>query len=399
MQKLKVKTPRWFVPYYQPRKFKGLKGGRASGKSHAFAELAVVTLIRDPNKSIVCIREIQKSLKFSAKRVIEGKIQSLGVGHLFEVLETEIRCTSGKGIIIFQGMQDHTAESIKSLEAFDVAWVEEAQSLSKRSVQLLIPTIIRKKHAEIWFSWNPNLPTDAVEVFFDEGQKSGSQDFLLSHINYIDNPFLDDTTLKLAEEWDKSTYAHVWLGDFNYKSDAQVLHGKWVVRDFEPEENWGIPYYGADWGFSVDPTTLVKCWVYQNILYIEREIYRVGLEIKDTAEAFKQIMDSPTRLIIADSARPETISHVKRDGLNIKPVDKWKGSVEDGIAFLRSFNQIIIHPRCKNVAREAMLYSYKEDRMTGLVTSDIIDADNHCIDAVRYALGNMIKRKNTGGFW
>ena len=131
---LEIKTPRWCLPLLPKKRYKGAKGGRGSGKSHFFAELLVEEHIINPDQQTVCIREIQKSLKFSAKKLIEDKIQSLGVGHLFEITLTEIRRIGHSGIIIFQGMQDHTAESIKSLEGFDRAWVEEAQSLSLRSM-------------------------------------------------------------------------------------------------------------------------------------------------------------------------------------------------------------------------------------------------------------------------
>ena len=126
--KINIQTPRWSVPLLENKRYKGAKGGRGSGKSHFFAEAVIEAMIFDPNCKVVCIREIQKSLKFSAYSLIKSKIHSLGVGHMFEVLNTEIRRVGGEGICIFQGMQDHTSDSIKSLEGFNIAWVEEAQS-------------------------------------------------------------------------------------------------------------------------------------------------------------------------------------------------------------------------------------------------------------------------------
>ena len=142
----------------------GVKGGRGSGKSHYFAEKAVESLLLNPNTKGVCIREIQKSLKYSAKQLIEDKIHSFGVGYLFTITQTEIKSTIGSGLIIFQGMQDHTADSIKSLEGFDWAWVEEAHTLSDKSLKLLRPTI-RKENSQVWFSWNPENETDPVDEF------------------------------------------------------------------------------------------------------------------------------------------------------------------------------------------------------------------------------------------
>ena len=162
---IKRDIPRWAIPFRQPARYKGASGGRSSGKSHFFAEEAVEAMVNDPSLRFVCIREVQRSLKFSAKSLIESKIWALGVGHLFTVLEREIRRNDGTGVMIFEGMQDHTSESIKSLEGFGRAWVEEAQSISQRSLDLLLPTI-RAEGSEIWFSWNPNQPTDPVDAFF-----------------------------------------------------------------------------------------------------------------------------------------------------------------------------------------------------------------------------------------
>src|SRR5690606_5432691 len=143
------------------------------------------------NTSVVCIREIQKSLKFSAKRLIEQKIEDLKVSHLFTITQNEIRAKEGNGVILFQGMQDHTADSIKSLEGFDIAWVEEAQNLSARSLKLLRPTI-RKEGSEIWFSWNPDRPTDPVDAFF----QNQTDDMVCVHVNSEQNPFLPETLRK-----------------------------------------------------------------------------------------------------------------------------------------------------------------------------------------------------------
>ena len=197
---LQIKTPRWSLPLLEPSRYKGAKGGRASGKSHFFAELLVEEHVRDKDLQSVCIREIQKSLKFSAKKLVEDKIRALGVSHLFDITLTEIRRLGGHGIIIFQGMQDHTADSIKSLEGFDRAWCEESQSLSARSIELLIPTI-RKPGSELWFSWNPEQHDDAVENLF-----RNNPDSILVHVNYTDNPWCPDEMFKLADWQRKSDY-------------------------------------------------------------------------------------------------------------------------------------------------------------------------------------------------
>lgn len=215
MSILQVQTPRWALPILQgdrgkPR-YRGAKGGRASGKSHFFAEMVIERMIEEPDTKIICIREVQKSLEFSSKQLLQDKIQSLGVGHYFDVQKSRIVSLLGDGVIIFQGMQDHTAESVKSLEGFDIAWVEEAQSLSTRSLELLDPTL-RKEGSEIWCSWNPNREDDPVEQLFKENENAA-----LVHVNYMENPFVTAATKEMADRirsQNIAKYNHIWLGDY-----------------------------------------------------------------------------------------------------------------------------------------------------------------------------------------
>lgn len=210
---LKIQTPRVFVPLLQPARYKGVWGGRGSGKSHFFAEMTIEEAISIPGYRMVCVREKQKSLKESAKRLLEDKIDYFGVGSMFNVLSDRIE-TPGDGLIIFQGMQDHTAESIKSLEGFRRAWVEEAQAFSARSLELLRPTI-RAPGSELWFSWNPGHSTDAVDKLLRS--ETPPPNSIVVKANYSDNPFFPD---ELEEErlYDKQTnpvrYGHIWNGDY-----------------------------------------------------------------------------------------------------------------------------------------------------------------------------------------
>jgi phage terminase large subunit len=396
LSNLKIETPEWGVPFLQPKRYKGIKGGRGSGKSHFLGELLIEELIINPNKSAVCIREIQKSLKFSAKKLLEEKIEKLGVGYLFEITLNEIRCKKGKGIIIFQGMQDHTADSIKSLEGFDIAWVEEAQSLSKKSLLLLKPTI-RNEGSEIWFSWNPDKPTDAVDDFFSVL----GTDKILIHVNSEHNPFLPET-LKNERESDRlrlspEDYDHIWNGKYNTKSDALVFKEKFEINYFEPQQDW-TRLHGLDWGFSQDPTAGVCVYTDGKKLYIRHEAGKTGLELDDTATfMLSKIPDFDKFTIRADNARPESISHVSRKGLSrIKGEPKLK--IEDGITFMRNFVKIIIHPDCKETIKEFGLYSYKIDKRSGDILPDIEDKNNHYIDAIRYALYPLIKKRNENLF-
>lgn len=249
---LTISTPRWAVPLASTEtaagalvRYVGAWGGRGSGKSHELAGKAVEEMVADPDCSVVCIREIQKSLALSAKKLIEAKIVEFGVSHLFDVLKTEIRRIGGTGVCIFQGMQDHTADSVKSLEGFNIAWVEEAQSLSQRSMDLLRPTI-RAEGSQIWFSWNPRRRGDAVERLL-RGPKGSRKDAIVVRANYTDNPFLPETLRKEAaddKENNPDGFAHTWLGDYENVGSKVVIPAAWVQSAIGLVEKLGIEVTG-----------------------------------------------------------------------------------------------------------------------------------------------------------
>lgn len=394
-----------FVPLLQPARYKGLHGGRGSGKSHVFAELLVATCLKKPTRA-VCVREVQKSLDQSVKLLIEDKIRALGVQGSFRILNTHIE-TPGDGRIIFQGMQNHTAESIKSLEGYHVAWCEEAQSISQRSLDLLRPTI-RADGSELWFSWNPNKPSDPVDALL-RGEMP-PQSAIVIEANYMDNPWFPDELRADMEDdraRDPEKFAHVWGGDYSLNSQARVFRN-WKVESFDTPAD-AIHRFGADWGFANDPTALVRCHIDGRTLFVDQEAVEVGCEIDETPYLFsgnvkpqawpkdepfinkkgrKGIAGAAKWLIRADSARPETVSYMKRRGFRITSALKGQGSLEDGVEFLRAFD-IKVHPRCVNVANELRLYSYKIDPQTEEILPLLEDKNNHTIDALRYALEEL----------
>lgn len=330
----------------------------------------------------VCVREIQKSLAQSVKKLLEMKIEALGVGELFDSKLDRIDAPHG-GRIIFQGLQNHTADSIKSLESYDIAWVEEAQSLSQRSLDLLRPTI-RKDGSELWFSWNPNNETDPVDVLLRGDSPPPAA--VVVQANYKDNPWLPDVLraeLEYDRKRDPDKFRHIWLGEYQRNSEARVFRN-WSVEEFDRPEGT-IFRLGADWGYSVDPSCLVRCSIDGNRLYIDHEAYMVGCEIVNLPDLFDRVPESRKWFITADSARPETISYMRSHGYpKINSASKGKGSIEEGIAFLQSFD-IVVHPRCQHVIDELTLYSYKTDPLTGQVLPLLEDKNNHLIDALRYA--------------
>jgi phage terminase large subunit len=380
---LQLQTPRWAIPLLQPSRYKAAFGGRGSGKSHLFAEMMIEAHILDQKRRSVCVREIQKSLNQSVKRLLEIKIDAMNASAYFEIQESVIKSKKGDGAIIFQGMQNHTADSIKSLEGYDCAWVEEAQSLSQTSLDLLRPTI-RKPDSELWFTWNPRQQSDPVD-FLLRGPEP-PKDSQVIKVNFNDNHWFPDV-LKDEMEYDKrrdpDKFQHVWKGEYLTNSNARVFRN-WRIEDFDaPPEV--IHRLGADWGFSVDPTVLVRCHIIGRTLYIDYEAYMVGCEIINTPELFMTIPESERWPIVADSARPETISHMRKNGFpKIMSAVKGQKSVEEGIEFLKNYD-IVVHPRCQHTIDELSLYSFKTDPLTGQVLPFLQDKKNHVIDALRYA--------------
>lgn len=390
---LTIPTPRVFLPLLQPSRYKGIFGGRGGAKSHEFADLLIDRCLTKAPTRAVCIREFQTSLEQSVKRLLEDKINKYKLGSEFRVTHTHIE-TPEDGIIIFQGMQKHTSESIKSLEGYDVGWVEEAQSLSQRSLDLLRPTI-REEDSEIWFSWNPRYPTDPVDDFLrgnaprkpEQPPWSLPPGAVVVKSNYRDNPFFP-SVLRTEMEWDRKhdpeKYAHIWLGEYERNSEARVFKN-FVIEDFETPEGVMF-YYGADWGYSVDPSVLTRLWIDGKDLYIDQEAYKIGVEIDDLPAHFDQIEQARLWTIVADSARPETISYMKRHGFpRMEAAVKGPNSVKEGIIFLQGY-RIHIHTRCRHTADEFTMYSYVRDKLTNAVTPILEDKKNHVIDSVRYAI-------------
>ena len=226
MDVLEIATPRWAVPLFQPARYKAIYGGRGSGKSHFVGEYIIEEHILNPDESTVCVREIQKSLDQSVKRLLEGKIEKLNAGDYFEVLDAKIRSKRGKGIITFQGLQNHTADSIKSLEGYKRAWVEEAQTLSQYSLDLLRPTI-RMPGSELIFTWNPRFKTDAVDTFFRKGKPPESA--IVIQVNWNQNPwFPEELRREMLEDFERDAdkAEHIWNGAYGATQGA--ILARWV---------------------------------------------------------------------------------------------------------------------------------------------------------------------------
>jgi phage terminase large subunit len=389
--KLELPTARVFKPLLKPARYKGVHGGRGSGKSHFFADLWLEENV-SARMDVACLREHQKSLQFSVKKLLEHKVEKNNAGAYFEVQDKRILSKRG-GVTIFDGMQSHTADSIKSLEGFDRAWFEEAHRASKRSLDILTPTI-RKDGSEMWFSWNPENPTDPIEALLRGEKKIPESHAIVVQANYKDNPWFPEV-LRKELEWDQQRdpdkFAHVWLGSYTRNSEARVFRN-WKVEEFETPA--GATFrMGADWGFAVDPSVLVRCFIDGRRLFVDYEAHMVGCEIDMLPQLFERVPESQKWFITADSARPETISYMRKHGYpKINAAIKGPRSLEEGVEFLKSFD-IVVHPRCEHVIQELSMYAYEVDELTGTVLPKLKDKHNHTIDALRYACEGVRKAR------
>ncbi len=383
--------PKYFREYFKPARFKGLYGGRGSAKSHCFAGLAVIRAASQEGFRVVCVREVQRSIADSVKQLIEDKIEAYGLSAFFRITEAEIVGLNGSKII-FRGMQNHTAASIKSLEGFDVAWVEEAQTISQKSLELLTPTI-RKQGSELWFSWNPESEDDPVDQLLRASKPEGA---LVNLVNWSDNPWFPEALVADMERdkaRDPDKYAHIWEGQYRGLSEARVFRN-WREADLDADVPENVVwFYGADWGFANDETAALRCCILgENTLYVDAEVYELGVPTDALPKFLGELPDATKWPMRGDNARPETIDYLRRHGFpKIRKATKGKGSIEDGVSFLQGMD-IVAHPRCANFVRELRSYAYKVDSRTGEILPVVEDKNNHLIDALRYAVEGIHRK-------
>ena len=380
--------PRYYEDFFKPCRYKGLHGGRGSGKSHCFAGHLVIRAATEGGFRAVCVREVQRSIADSVKQLLEDKIETFGLSAFFKITDAEIEGRNGSRII-FRGMQNHTAASIKSLEGFDVAWIEEAQTISAKSLELLTPTI-RKEGSEIWASWNPENPEDPVDVFFRGAE---SKDILVREVNWQDNEWFPESLradMDRDRVRDPDKYAHVWEGQYRGLSEARVFRN-WREGEADPPEN-AVWFYGLDFGFANDETAGLRCCIIGQTLYIDSEVFEPGVPTDALPRFLNSLPDARKWPIRADSARPETIDYLRRHGFpKLRGAKKGRGSVEDGVSFLQGMD-IVINPRCANTIREFRSYAYKTDPRTAEILPVIEDKNNHLIDALRYAVEGLHRK-------
>lgn len=377
---------------YEPARYKVLYGGRGSTKSWAIADYLVQKSAFGKFR-ILCTREIQGSIKDSVYRLLCDRIYFHKLQRFFNIQRDAISSIYGSEII-FKGLRQNISE-VKSTEGIDICWVEEAEKVVQESWDILIPTV-RKPKSEIIVSFNPDDENSYTYTYFVEkdGKPVTLPDCRKAFVNWWDNPWFPDVLFR-EMDWcrknDPEKYEHVWGGRPKKYGQAVIFKNKLRVEEFEPAGEGTVFYFGADWGFGTDPTCLVRLFIRDRKLYLDKEFYGYGVEIDDLPRCFDTVPYSRSFTIRGDSSRPDTVSYMSNHGFNCIGAEKGQGSVEDGIEFLKNFEAIIIHPSCTGSVGDFSNYRYKVDKITEKVLPVPVDKSNHSCDAARYALEPYMK--------
>jgi phage terminase large subunit len=388
-----AKIPEPFEPLLEPHRYKVFRGGRGGAKSRTFATILIM-LARMGQERILCCREIQRSIKDSVKRILDDEIQRHDLGKEFTSTTTEIRHNTTGSLFIFAGLRTDP-DAIKSIEGVTRAWVEEAHTVSQASLDILIPTV-RAENSEIWFSYNPRFEDDPVHAMFAADPPPPRS--IVVDVQYWDNPWFPAVLyeeMEYCRQRDTDKYLHVWEGKPVSQSDEQVMHGVWKIEPVPEPPADAILKFGVDWGFSSDPLAVTRSWQDGDTIYIDYEAGGQGVKLTDIPAKIKEVPGADRWPITADNQRPDTIDYCQDQGLTIAGCKKGKGSIEDGIEFLRG-HQIIIDPRCVETINEFIHYRYKKDPRTDQITPVIIDANNHYIDSLRYSWEGVYKKITAG---
>lgn len=405
MTTARIELPPKLLPVFSGEaRYRGSYGGRGSGKTRSFAKMTAVDGYILGNAgisgSLLCAREHLNSLEESSMEEVKQAIHSEPwLASYYEMGEKYIRSKDGRIRYSFTGLR-HNISAVKSKARILRAWIDEAEAVSEVAWRTLIPTVRDQSpegdwKSEIWLTWNPELESSATNQRF---RVNAPDDAKIVELNWRDNPWFPGVLNEERIQDMKSrpdTYDHVWEGKYLIITDAQIFKDKFEVDEFKVTPDFDGPYHGLDFGFSNDPTAAVQVYIHDRLLYIRREAGKKKLELDETIPFLaSNIPQIAMHVVRADSARPESISYLRNHGMpRIIGAKKGKGSVEDGIEFIKSFDRVIIHPECPEVAREFRHYSYKIDRLSGDILPTIVDADNHYIDAIRYALEPMIRSR------
>lgn len=369
-------------------RFKVLWGGRRSGKTYSFVD-AMLTRAAREKITVLCTRELQKSIRDSIHKTICVRISALELDDYFKIEKSSIYSNCGSEII-FLGVR-HNPTEIKGLEGIDLCLIEEAEKMSQESWDILEPTI-SKEGSEIWVNFNPELEdSPTYQMFIVNGKPSCA----IAHMTHRDNKYFPEISRQQMEHDrvnDPEKHDWVWEGKLKKYHNALIFGDKIITdQEFEAPDGSDL-LFGCDWGYANDPMALNRMYIHEECLWIDYEFYANKVELTELDAAFQTIPGIMEGVIRSDCSRPETISYVRRLGYDV--IGEGKLRIEEGIDFLRSFRHIYIHPRCTGAIDDFSNYRWKVDPLTKeIIMPNIpVDKSNHVPDNVRYALRPLIRK-------
>lgn len=359
-------------------------GGRFSLKSHTVARYLLIET-RLSKKRIACFREFQNSIAESSHQLLADLIKLYGLKE-FEVGNNFIVNKLNGSDFIFKGLH-HNEQSIKSIEGIDIAWVEEAQTVSRESLEILTPTV-RKEGSRIIYTYNRLLEDDPVHMRL---VIEGRPNTLIINVNYdvaIKHGMMPEVVRHEMED-DKekrpALYKHKWLGEPH--SLERKIYRDWAIIDEIPHEA-RLVRYGLDFGYTNDPTAIVAVYKYNGGLILDEIAYQKGLSNKQIADILKNL---DKQIVIADSAEPKSIDEIASYGLVILPCEKGPGSVLQRIQLAQT-QRISVTKRSLNVIKEYRNYMWVTDK-DGKILNEPEHEFSHSMDAITYAIGSFATKE------
>jgi phage terminase large subunit len=352
-------------------------GGRFSLKSHTVARVLLIRA-RQNKIRVACFREFQNSIGDSSYQLLSDLIKEYGLSD-FELTNNSIINKINGSDFIFKGLWNNE-QSIKSIEGIDIAWVEEAQTVSSKSLEVLTPTV-RKEGSQIIYTYNRLLEEDPVHKRL---VIEGRPNTLIINVNYdiaLKYGMMPDV-IKAEMEDDKEKrpglYRHKWLGE-PHSLERRIYKDWETIKEIPHEAR--LERYGLDFGYSNDPTAIVAVYRYNGGFIFDEVCYQKGLSNKQIADLLNNV---PKALVIADSSEPKSIDEIKMYGVNIIPANKGQGSVNQGIQFVKD-QRCYITARSINGRKEYLNYLWMIDKNGNIINTPESGFD-HWNDAIRYAL-------------
>lgn len=366
-------------------------GGASSGKSVFVAQRAVIDVLGGGRNYLV-VRNVKNTMRHSCFNEVKKAISKFKLADAFEINRSEliVTCKENGCQFLFHGLDD--SEKIKSVVpekgVLTDIWIEEATEINESDFNQLKLRLrgISSKVKRITLTFNPISKLHWINVRFFKGFTGNhyqDEEKLIMKTTYKDNAFLTSQDKKVIEEFESiDTFYWTVYGRGEWGVLGSAIFDNWHVEDLSSiAEEFNIYRNGLDFGFSNDPTALVRSSRKDNRIFILNELYEKGLTNPEIAEGIKPIIGA--EMVCCDSAEPKSIVEIQGCGINAYPVKKGKDSVKHGIQWLKQ-KTIIVDKKCQNMRNELTLYQWKKDR-DGNSINVPMDKNNHLIDGLRYA--------------